>query len=106
MGQHVKALKQPSWPPIVTAFVIWFVHFMVIWAASEIIWPHQWTANAVAWGATAIALLAVGVHWVRVKAQHAAGGLSDWNYHFALGAVSIATVAVVFSALPSFVFLP
>lgn len=101
----MKALKQLRWRPIVTAFAIWFVHFMVIWAASEI-WPHQWTANAVAWGATAIALLAVGVHLVRVKAQHAVGGLPDWNYHFALGAVAIATVAVVFSALPSFVFLP
>jgi hypothetical protein len=43
---------------------------------------------------------------VRVKAQHAVGDLSDWNYHFALGAVAIATVAVVFSALPSFFFLP
>ncbi|MBT9464100.1 MAG: hypothetical protein IV113_08730 [Hydrogenophaga sp.] len=101
----MKALKQTSWRPMVTAFVIWFVHFMVIWGASEI-WPHHWTANAVAWGATAIALLAVGVHFVRVKAQHAVGGLPDWNYHFALGAMAIATVAVLFSALPSFVFLP
>lgn len=101
----MKVLKQLSWRPIVTAFAIWFVHFMVIWGASEI-WPHQWTANAVAWGATGIALLAVGVHWVRVRSQHAVGGLSDWNYHFALGAVAIATVAVVFSALPSFVFMP
>lgn len=101
----MKALKPLRWWPIVTAFVIWFAHFMVIWAASEIIWPHQWTANAVAWVATAIALLALGVHWGRVRARHAAGGLADWNYHFALGAVAIATAAVVFSALPSVVFL-
>ena len=101
----MKALQPLRWSPIVTAFVIWFVHFMVIWAASEI-WPHQWTANAVAWGATAIALLAVGAYLVRVRAQHAGGGLSDWNYSFALGAVAIASVAVVFSALPSFVFVP
>ncbi len=101
----MKARKQLSWWPIVTAFVIWFVHFLVIWAAVEI-WPQQWTANAVAWGATAIALLAVGVHGVWVKARHAAGGLSDWNYHFAVGAVAIATVAVLFSVVPSLVFLP
>ena len=101
----MKAMKPLRWRPIVTAFAIWFAHFMLIWAASEI-WPHQWTANAVAWGATVIALLAVGVHWARVKAQHGRGELSDWNYHFALGAVAIATVAVLFSVLPSFVFLP
>ena len=88
-----------------TAFAIWFVHFMVSWGASEI-WPHQWTANAVAWGVTAIALLAVAVHFVHVKAQHAVGGLAGWSYHFARGAVAIATVAVLFSALPSLVFLP
>lgn len=101
----MKAQKPLRWGPLLTAFVIWFVHFMVIWAAGEI-WPDQWTANAAAWGATAIALLAMGVHLVRVKALHAEGALADWNYHFALGAVAIATVAVLFSALPSFVFLP
>lgn len=101
----MKPTKPLRWWPMLTAFVIWFVHFMVIWAASEI-WPHQWMANAVAWGATVIALIAVAVHGVRLKARHAAGGLSDWNYQFALGAVAIATVAVLFSALPSLFFLP
>jgi hypothetical protein len=99
------ALKPSSGRPIVTAFVIWFVHFMVIWAAGEI-WPHQWAANAVAWGVTAIALLAVGVHYVRLKVRHADAGLSGWSYRFAQGATAIATAAVVFSALPSVVFLP
>ncbi|MDO9434282.1 hypothetical protein [Hydrogenophaga sp.] len=105
MGRVVKARKQPSWQPIVTAFAIWFAHFMVVWAASEI-WAHQWTANAVAWGATVIALLAVGVHGLRIKAHHEAGELADWQYHFALGAVAIATAAVLFSAVPSLIFLP
>jgi uncharacterized membrane protein YidH (DUF202 family) len=91
--------------PIVTAFAIWSVHFLVCWAASEI-WPRQWPANALAWGATAIALLAVGVHYVRVNAQHARGGLSGWEHRFARGATAIAAVAVLFSALPSIVFLP
>lgn len=101
----MKAMKQPSWRPIVTAFVIWFVHFMVSWGASEI-WPLQRTANAVAWGATTIALMAIGVHYVRLTAQHADGGLPGWSYHFARGAIAIATVAVLFNTLPSFVFLP
>ena len=101
----MNVLKQPIRRPIVTAFVIWFVHFMVSWGASEI-WPLQWTANAVTWGATAIALLAVGVHYLRLTAQYADGGLPDWSYHFARRAIAIATVAVMFSALPSFVFLP
>ena len=105
----MKALKQLSGQtggrPIVTAFAIWFAHFMVIWAAGEI-WPYQWTANALAWGVTAVALLAVGVHYVRLKAQHADGDLPGWSYRFARGAIAIATAAVVFSALPSIVFLP
>lgn len=101
----MKGLKRSSGRPIVTAFVIWFVHFMVIWAAGEI-WPHQWTANVLAWGVTAIALLAVGVHGVRLKARHADGGLPGWSYRFARGAVALATTAVVYSALPSLVLLP
>jgi hypothetical protein len=101
----MKALKPPSWQPLLTAFAIWFVHFMVIWTAGEI-WPHQWTANAVAWAFTAIALLAVGVHGVRLKAQHDVGDLPGWSYRMARGAVAIATAAVVFTALPSAVFLP
>lgn len=101
----MKGLKQSSERPIVTAFVIWFVHFMVIWAAGEI-WPHQWPANALAWGVTAIALLAVGVHHVRLKARYADGRIADWNYRFARRAVAIAAAAVVFSAIPSFMPLP
>ena len=101
----MKAANPTSGRPIVTAFVIWFAHFMVIWAAGEI-WPHQWAANALAWGVTALALLAVGVHHVRLKAQHAEGALSGWSFRFARGASAIATTAVVFSALPSLVFLP
>jgi hypothetical protein len=87
------------------AFVIWFVHFMVLWAGAEI-WPHQWAANALAWAATAIALLALGVHFVRLRAQYSRGNLSGWSYRFARGAAAIAMSAVVFSALPSVVFLP
>jgi hypothetical protein len=101
----VRAVKPQGWQPIVTAFAIWFVHFMVCWAAGEV-WPHQWTANALAWGVTATALLAVATHLVRVKAQHADGALPGWHYRFAQGASAIATVAVLFSALPSVVFLP
>ena len=101
----MKALKQSSVQPAITAFAIWFVHFMMLWAASEI-WPHQWAANALAWAFTAIALLAVGVHYVRLKARHAGGKLPGWSYRFARGAVAIATAAVVFTALPSVVFLP
>ena len=101
----MKAPKQSSGRPIVTPFAIWFAHFMVIWVAGEI-WPYQWTANALAWGVTAIALLAVGVQYVRLKAQYADGKLPGWSYRFARGAIAIATAAVVFSALPSVVLLP
>jgi hypothetical protein len=101
----MNAPKQSSGRPSVTAFVIWFVHFMVLWAAGEV-WPHQQTANALAWGVTAIALLAMGVHYSRLKARYVDGGLSSWSYRFARGASAIATAAVVFSALPSVVFLP
>ena len=104
-GRRVKAQKPSSEWPIVTAFVIWFVYFMVIWAAGEI-WPHQWAANALACGVTAIALGAVGVRHGRLISRHAEGGLSDWSYRFAKGAAAIATAAVLFSALPFVVQLP
>lgn len=90
---------------MVTAIAIWFAHFMVCWAAGEI-WPHQWAANAMAWGVTVVALLAVGLHFVQVKTRYAAGDITGWNYRFAQGAIAIATAAVLFGALPSLVFLP
>ena len=101
----MNATKRSSVRPNVTAFAIWFVHFMVLWAGGEI-WPHQWAANALAWAVTAIALLAVCVHCLRLQAQRADGRLSGWSYRFARGAAAIATAAVVFSAMPSVVFLP
>jgi hypothetical protein len=101
MGRRVK----PPWRPTVTAFSIWFVHFMVCWAAGEV-WPHQWPANLLAWAATAAALLAIGVHFMRVKARHDGGEIGGWPYRLAQGATAIATVAVLFGALPSAVFLP
>ncbi|KQY85992.1 hypothetical protein [Pelomonas sp. Root1444] len=87
---------KPPWRPIVTAFSIWFAHFMACWAAGEI-WPHQWHANVLAWGATAAASMALGVQFMRVKARPC---------RLAQGAIAIATAAVLFGALPSVVFVP
>jgi hypothetical protein len=101
----MKALELSGWRPILTAFIIWFAHFMLCWAAVEI-WPHQWRANQLAWGFTAIALLAMGEHSMRLNASTPQGELSGWTHRFAQGAIAIATVAVLFSALPSVVFLP
>lgn len=97
-------MKPSRWGPILTAFTIWFAHFMVCWAAAEI-WPHQWPAHALAWVATAAALLALGVHLVRAHAGRAAGMLQAWSHRFAQGATVLAAVAVLFSALPSLVLL-
>lgn len=101
----MKARKTFSTRPTVAAFAIWFAHFMVIWAAGEI-WPHQWTANVLAWAVTAMALLALAVLHVRSTARHADGQLSGWSHRLAQGSTAIAVAAVVFSALPSVVFLP
>lgn len=101
----MKAMSLSGWGPIVTAFTIWLVHFMLCWAVAEI-WPHQWRANVLAWAFTVVALLAMGMHFLRVKAQRADGGLSGFNCRYAHRAIGIATVAVLFSALPSIVFLP
>jgi hypothetical protein len=101
----VTAARRSRWGPLVTAFVIWFVHFMACWTAGEI-WPQRWPANALAWGATAIALPALVVHFVQVNARYAQGTLSGWALRFARGAIAIAAVAVLFSAVPSLVFLP
>lgn len=94
-----------GWRPMVDAFVIWFAHFMGCWVAVEL-WPRQWPANALAWGFTALALGALGVEWSRLRDGMSRGELAGWNRHVGRGAVVIASVAVVFGALPSVVFLP
>ncbi|MFG6414288.1 hypothetical protein ACG02S_10285 [Roseateles sp. DC23W] len=99
-------MKPSSWPPLLTAFTIWFVHFMACWAAGELVWPQQRAANATAWAATALALLALGAHAVHLQRRHVAGALPGWQRRFAQGATALATVAVLFSALPAVVLLP
>lgn len=90
---------------LLTAFTIWFLHFVLCWAVVEV-WPGQWRANLLAWGFTAVALLATGVHyrrWHRADGQNEVAGFSR---RFARGAIVIATVAIVFTAIPSIAFLP
>jgi hypothetical protein len=105
MGRRMKAAGTSARRPILTAFIIWFAHFMVCWVAVEI-WPAGWRANQLAWGFTAIALLAMGVHFVQVHRPAERGELARFNHRLARGAIAIATVAVLFTALPSLVFLP
>jgi hypothetical protein len=91
--------------PALIAFSIWFAHFMLCWAAVEI-WPQAWPANALAWGFTAIALLALGVEWLRLNRRTGRGELPDPARRLARGAIAIATVAVSLTAFPSVVLLP
>ena len=98
-------VRNSAWLPITGAFILWFVHFLVCWAAVEI-WPRQWIANKVAWGATAVALLLLGALWVRVEAGTPPGETAHWTCRLARGGTALAAVAVLFSALPSLVFVP
>lgn len=91
--------------PVLTAFIVWFAHFMLCWAAVEI-WPCEWRANKLAWGFTAVALSVIGVHFVRLNRRAGNGEFADPSLRLARGAIAIATVAILFTALPSFVFLP
>jgi succinate dehydrogenase hydrophobic anchor subunit len=90
--------------PAMTAFVIWFAHFMLCWVAVEI-WPSGSRANQLAWVFTAIALLAIGVHFARLLRQSVRSPLDQFSHRFARGAIAIATVAVLFTAIPSLVWL-
>lgn len=101
----MKSFASASWRPILTAFVIWFAHFMSCWAAAEI-WPRQAMANRLAWLFTALALVAMGVHVMRVRAAAPVGELAGWTRRFAFGAAAIATAAIVFNAVPSVLFHP
>lgn len=101
----MKALALSGWRPVLTAFVIWFAHFMLCWAVAEI-WPHQWRANQLAWVFTVLALLAMGVHLRRLRAAAPRGEMTAWLHRFAYGAIAIATVAIVFTAFPALVHLP
>lgn len=90
---------------MVTAFAIWFAHFVACWVVVEI-WPGEWRANYFAWGFTLIALLTTAVHLVRLRRPAEPAEVPDFGRRFARGAIAIATVAVLFTALPSVVFLP
>ena len=70
------------------------------------VWPHECRANRLAWGFTASALIAMGVHFMRLQRAAAGGEGARFNIRFAHGAIAIATVAVLFTSLPSIVFLP
>ena len=91
--------------PYITAFVIWFAHFMLCWAAVEI-WPLQWQANVADWVFTAAALLALGGRWLRSKRSEPHSDLSGWSLRLGRGATALAGLAVVFTAIPSLVFVP
>lgn len=91
---------------MLTALTIWFAHFMTCWAASELVWPNQRTANVAAWLVTVIALSALSVHALRLRGQRATGELPGWHYRCSQGATALATVAVMFSALPALLLVP
>ena len=101
----MKSPGKADWLPLVWAFVVWFVHFMLCWTAAEV-WPRQWQANALAWAATAVALLVLAWYWRHLHGTRPPGTLSGWVHRLGRGATALAGVAVVFSALPSLVFLP
>jgi hypothetical protein len=90
---------------LLTAFAIWFVHFVLCWAVVET-WPGQWRANVLAWVFTTAALGATGVHYLHWRRADAQGEVGAFTRRFARGGIAIATVAIVFTALPSVVFLP
>jgi hypothetical protein len=90
---------------MLAAFIVWFAHFMLCWAAVEI-WPGQWQANVLAWVVTPLALLALGVQAVRLHASAPTGEITRWNRRIGQGANAISSVAVVFSAVPSLLILP
>lgn len=94
-----------AWMPLVGSLVVWFAHFMVCWTAAEV-WPHRWPANLLAWVATVLALLVLAGYWRHLRRGRRVDALSRWVHGLGLGATALAAVAVVFSALPSLVFLP
>ena len=99
------AIRGPVRRPFVTAFIVWFAHFMLCWTVVEV-WPHEWRANMLAWGFTAVALLAMGMQWVRLHRSTERGELAAFNHRLARGSIAIAALAILFTALPSIVFLP
>jgi hypothetical protein len=104
-GDSLSAGRLSGWSPLLTAFGIWFAHFMLCWATAEV-WPGQWQANASAWAATALALAALGLHTGRMRALGAPGEVTAWTHRLGRGASAIAGVAIGFGAVPSLVFLP
>ena len=93
-------MSASSWRAIVTALSIWFAHFLVCWAASELVWPGQRAAHAVAAGATLVAWAALLLH---LRGLHLQGDSAEirWKNRLARRATALAALAVLFNALPA-----
>lgn len=100
----MKPLPLAGWRPILTAFTLWFAHFMLSWATAEL-WPGPPMAHPLAWVFTVLALAGLVLHLRRIRSSPPRGELGAWTRRFALGAVAIATTAVLFVALPSLILL-
>lgn len=88
---------------LATAFVIWFVHFMLCWAVAEF-WAEDAPATRLAWAFTAAALLAIAVHAARLRSLGRHGEDDPPTLRIARGANAIAAVAVLFTAVPTIVW--
>lgn len=108
IGRRVQDAGRAWWRPLLWASGTWFAHFLLCWVAAEV-WPRRWPANAAAWVLTPVALAALGLQALQaVRAAGAPAGddLRRWNRLVVQGALVIAAIAVVFTALPSLVFRP
>lgn len=96
-GTPARTLK--GWTPIIGAFSIWFAHFLLVYMAA-LIWPHQPMARIVAAVATAVALAALAVLFVKLRAAGPTGDQTRFARGFGLGSIFIATAGILFDAAP------
>ncbi|WP_120717560.1 hypothetical protein [Tsuneonella amylolytica] len=81
-----------DWPGTAWAFVVWALHFSILWGSSSI-FPGDDAARLVALVATLGALAALALLW-RWRSRKGAGRI------FA-SSVGIAAVAVIFGSIPA-----
>ena len=93
-----RALK--GWTPIIGPLSVWFVHFLIVYAAA-LIWPHQSIAKLVAAIATVVALIALAVLFIKLRAADPTSDQTRFARYVGLVSLFIATAGTLFDAAPA-----
>jgi uncharacterized membrane-anchored protein len=89
-----------SWFIILAGLLLWFAHFMLLYAIGEFVGTGA-AARLLVVAVTLVALaLAAGFGWRLIRKQ-VSDPLDAWRDRLGLGALGLGTIGIVWQALPA-----